>query len=60
MYSPLVKPGGIIAFHDIVPPSSDLTNTVHKFWKQIKNEFNVEEIIENSNQVVGGIGVLKK
>ncbi len=60
MYSPLVKPGGIIAFHDIVPPSSYLANTVHKFWKQIKNEINVEEIIENSNQVVGGIGVLKK
>ena len=60
MYSPLVKTGGIIAFHDIVPPSSDITNTVYKFWKQIKNQFDFEEIIDSINQTAGGIGVLKK
>ena len=60
MYGPLVKTGGIIAFHDIVPPSSDLTNTIHEFWKQIKNQFHAEEIIENVNQAAGGIGVIKR
>jgi len=60
MYSPLVKTGGIIAFHDIVPSSSELTNTIHEFWKQIKNQFHAEEIIENVNQAAGGIGVIKR
>ncbi len=58
MYSPLVKKGGIIALHDIVPtPYGD---TVNKFWENIKNKFDFEEIIEDRSQKAGGIGVLKK
>ena len=60
MYSPLVKNGGVIAFHDIVPSPCGSIDTVHKFWKQIKNQFHAKEIIENVNQAAGGIGVIKK
>ena len=59
MYSPLVKDGGLIAFHDIVSPSS-LLNNVHKFWKEIKEKFDGKEFIANDDQDFGGIGVLKK
>ena len=33
MYSPLVRKGGIIAFHDIVPFGYP---TLHKFWNEVK------------------------
>lgn len=58
MYSPLVKKGGLIAFHDIVP--SPHGETVNKFWEIIKKEIDFEEIIADRNQKVGGIGILKK
>jgi hypothetical protein len=33
MYSLLVRKGGIIAFHDIVPSGYP---TLHKFWNEVK------------------------
>jgi predicted O-methyltransferase YrrM len=56
MYSKLVKPGGIVAFHDILffyPKPG-----VPEFWHEIKNKFKHFEIIENKNQGECGIGVL--
>lgn len=68
MYFPLVKEGGIIAFHDIVPDylSKFGKNTgmwvgdVPKFWEKIKDKFEYYEIIENSNQDGKGIGIIRK
>lgn len=40
MYSPLVKPGGIIALHDIHLPSAG----VGKFWNEIKKNSIYKEI----------------
>ncbi|KSW10801.1 methyltransferase [Pyrodictium occultum] len=39
MYSPLVKKGGIIAFHDIVPHLPETGCEVNKFWNEIKNNY---------------------
>ncbi|MFX1239729.1 MAG: O-methyltransferase [Promethearchaeota archaeon] len=58
MYSPLLKKGGLIAFHDIVPTPHG--ENVYKFWETIKKNFDFEEIIEDRNQKAGGIGILKK
>jgi predicted O-methyltransferase YrrM len=59
MYSPFVKKGGIIAFHDIAPDGlPEFTGGVPKFWKEIKNKYNSYEYIENINQEGYGIGVL--
>jgi predicted O-methyltransferase YrrM len=59
MYSPLVKKGGIIAFQDIAPNGlPELTGGVPKFWKEIKNKYNLSEYIENINQEGYGIGGL--
>lgn len=67
MYAPLVRPGGIIAFHDIVPDfktrygiktNSDV-GEVPKFWAQIKDGAASREFIEDVNQDGYGIGVLQ-
>ncbi len=59
MYSPLVKNGGLIAFHDIVPLPSK-SDTINEFWEKIKYKFDFDEFIEDNSQKTGGIGVLKK
>jgi predicted O-methyltransferase YrrM len=58
MYSPLVRKGGIVAFHDIATP--DLTGEceVAKFWKEIKQSHNHVEVVEEKNQKWAGIGIL--
>ncbi len=65
MYGPLVRAGGIIAFHDIVPlqknydqKQMDRTKVVSDFWQEIKNQYQVIELVENWNQGWGGIGVI--
>jgi predicted O-methyltransferase YrrM len=60
MYSPLVRKGGIIAFHDIVGHSLETGCEVEKLWKEIKNGFNFKELIKDINQNWAGIGVLIK
>ncbi|GAB6080753.1 hypothetical protein [Hydrogenophilus hirschii] len=59
MYKDLVRPGGLIAFHDIVDNQPYETNQVQFFWKKLKKIADVVEIIENPNQTGFGIGVLR-
>jgi cephalosporin hydroxylase len=58
MYAPLVRKGGVIAFHDIAehPPSTGCQ--VSRFWNQIKRQYRHVEIIEDRKQGWAGIGVL--
>jgi len=58
MYSPLVRNGGIVAFHDIVPGPPEKVGGVPKFWCQIKKYFRHLEIAKDWNQGGFGIGVL--
>lgn len=61
MYSPLVKKGGVIAFHDIAPKGiPDLTGGVPKFWKEIKSNFKTKELIKDLEQTAYGIGIIFK
>lgn len=58
LYSPLVKKGGIIAFHDIIK-FPDYTNVkVKQLWDEVKEGKQFQEFIESSDQLWGGIGVL--
>lgn len=52
LYAPLVRNGGIIAFHDILDPG------VNRLWKEIRSKFTHEEIVEDCEQTSAGIGVL--
>jgi predicted O-methyltransferase YrrM len=60
MYAPLVREGGIVAFHDIVDISDDDNCDVFKFWNEIKHDYEYQEFVEDWNQGNCGIGVLKK
>ncbi len=56
-YTPLVRSGGIIAFHDIKPTLPNNWIQVGRFWNEIKQDYVHKEII--SDEVSwGGIGVL--
>ena len=58
IYSPLVKEGGIIAFHDIAQHDPVSVCHVDRFWSEVKQHYTNKEIIENKNQKWAGIGVL--
>lgn len=63
LYSQLVKPDGIIAFHDIVyHPPGTVTHLaeVDRFWNEIKTQYKYAEIVENWRQWWAGIGLLTK
>jgi predicted O-methyltransferase YrrM len=58
MYSPLVRKGGIVAFHDVAWHAPETHSEAHKFWEEIKKQYKHEELIENRKQGWAGIGVL--
>jgi len=58
MYSPLVRKGGIVAFHDIVIHDPTAGCEVDRFWHEVKQRYPHIEIIGSPNQKWAGIGVL--
>jgi predicted O-methyltransferase YrrM len=58
MYSPLVRGGGIVAFHDIVPSSSDANIGVPRFWNELKERYPYREIARSWSQGWAGIGII--
>jgi predicted O-methyltransferase YrrM len=67
-YSPLVRPGGLIALHDIVPdygtrhgtPTGNYTGGVPVFWQELKTKHKTSELIEDQEQDGYGIGIVHK
>ena len=57
-YSPLVRAGGIVAFHDITEHPEETGCDVSRFWNEVKTSYRHEEIIETANRGWAGIGVL--
>jgi predicted O-methyltransferase YrrM len=64
MYAPLVRNGGMIVFHDILPQSVDDRCGVDKLWEELKghSDERLEEIVDTdtdpSERVWGGIGAM--
>ena len=58
-YREFVRPGGIIAFHDIVEKQPLPTNQVAQFWQKLKQETPVEEFIHDAGQCGFGIGIVR-
>jgi predicted O-methyltransferase YrrM len=67
-YRVLVRAGGLIAFHDIVPdfrtrfdaPTSTNVGGVPRFWQELKARYPwAEEIVEDPAQDGYGIGLLR-
>lgn len=59
MYSPLVRSGGLIAFHDIVEKQPIPQNQVYYFWEELKKTVNYEEFIHDKEQTGYGIGIVR-
>jgi predicted O-methyltransferase YrrM len=60
MYAPLVRGGGIVAFHDITPGRLERVGGVPQFWNEIKGYYwdKERELVHNRNQKGFGIGLL--
>jgi predicted O-methyltransferase YrrM len=69
LYAPLVRPGGLIALHDIsppgdvvAPPSDDeptlLVGDVPRFWGELKSRYRTRELVEGGPRGFFGIGLL--
>ncbi len=58
MYGPLVKEGGVIAFHDIAEGSEEYVGGVPKFWKEVKEGRKFREFVDDWSQGGYGIGIL--
>jgi predicted O-methyltransferase YrrM len=58
MYSPLVRPGGVIAFHDIVAHPLEAQCHVKEFWDEVKKRYRHKEVIDSPQQQWAGIGFL--
>lgn len=57
-YVDLVRPGGIVALHDIHPHSRGWGGEVPKFWNEIRERYRQTELIANPTQDGYGIGVI--
>jgi predicted O-methyltransferase YrrM len=58
MYSPLVTPGGLIAFHDVSPNPAEWTKGVAQFWREFTREHETEERVINEEPGFG-IGIYR-
>lgn len=59
LYSPLVRPGGVIAFHDIRPHFRDDIK-VDRLWHDLAPQYRHEELIADPTSNGYGIGLLYK
>lgn len=58
IYSPLVRRGGIIALHDILPGPPENVGGVPRFWREIKSRYRHAEVARDWEQRGYGTGVL--
>lgn len=57
LWSPLVRSGGVIVFHDII--KCDVNNYgVHLLWEELKSIYKTEEIVADYTRQAFGIGLL--
>ncbi len=56
LFSPLVRHGGLVAFHDIHPIADGVTE-VPRYWRELRPAVGGVEVIEDADQQGFGIGV---
>lgn len=59
LYSPLVRPGGLVGFHDVSDRANDDTEGVRRFWAELKATGRTEECVDPSGGLGYGIGVYR-
>ena len=62
LYSPLVRKGGIVAFHDILHHPNFPDTQVDRYWNELRNKYKIREFIDSEDErgwgQWGGIGVV--
>lgn len=58
LYSPLVRPGGIVAFHDVSENTYPAVQGVRDFWREFKRDHATEERVTGADPGYG-IGVYR-
>jgi predicted O-methyltransferase YrrM len=62
LYSPFVKPGGIVAFHDVIKHRTDQECDVDVLWHELKGDYRHAELVDPEDDrgwgPWGGIGIL--
>jgi len=58
-YREFVRPGGIIAFHDILENQPLPVNQVYHLWKVLREELDTAEFVEDPGQCGYGIGIVR-
>jgi predicted O-methyltransferase YrrM len=67
LYSKLVRPGGVIAMHDILPDyrtrygleTESYAGDVPLFWSSIKSSWRSQELVDDYDQDGAGIGLIE-
>lgn len=62
MYAPLVRDGGWVGFHDIIPNRREADWGVPALWAELKQEYQTTEFVDDYSRAQGeglGIGVLR-
>lgn len=49
MYAPLVRPGGLVAFHDISQSPTAYTEGTARFWREFAQEHETEECVADGD-----------
>jgi cephalosporin hydroxylase len=58
LYAPLVRPGGLIALHDIVPGPEELVGGVPRFWRELSAHYETRELVRDNAYDGYGIGLI--
>lgn len=58
-YKDFVRPGGIIAFHDILEKQPTPANQVYYLWERLKKDHDVQEFVDDQKQCGYGIGIIR-
>lgn len=59
LWSPLVRPGGYVVFHDILLHKELHDCEVDKLWSELKQKYAWQEFVENPDQGWAGIGAVQ-
>jgi predicted O-methyltransferase YrrM len=57
LYAPLVRPGGVIALHDILPDPALPGNQVGPFWEELRRRYPHREVVDQDHPGGAGMGI---
>ncbi len=57
-YGALVRPGGLVALHDIVPDRFGMNGDVHRLWREVRRDYPTRELVADRSRGYG-IGIVE-